>query len=170
MIIFNIHGTYLFQSIYAAILAQPKVEEHNASKPDLIDNNDEKKRDGDKAAACHTRMRYAATRAYHSLVAYGSLVDLSIADEKYDGRAGVAFLGKARCSRLSDVRHKLWMTIRNNPGLFNDTFPKDVHAAAGIGGGVAIPPPCCLRAGGKTGPWPGGMPMQLPCDMYPEPH
>ena len=140
MIIFNIHGTYLFQSIYAAILAQPKVEEHNASKPDLIDNNDEKKRDGDKAAACHTRMRYAATRAYHSLVAYGSSVDLSVVGENYDGGAGVAFLGEARRSRLSEVGRKLWMTIRNNPGLFNDTFPKDVGAAAGMGGGWQFRP------------------------------
>jgi len=133
--IFNIRGIYLSQSISVAILAQRKVEEHDASKPDLRDNNDdEKKRDCDDAAACHARLRDAAARAYHSLVAYGSSVDLSIVDEKYGGgAAGVAFLGEARRSRLSDVGRKLWMTIRNNPGLFSDTIPEDVGAAAGVG-------------------------------------
>jgi hypothetical protein len=132
-----------------AILAQRKVEEHDESKPDLRDNNDdEKERDGDDAAACHARLRDAATRAYHSLVAYGSSVDLSIVDVKYDGgAAGVAFIGEARRSRLSDVGRKLWMTIRNNPGLFIDTIPEDFGSSTGVGGGGDSAPP--LFEGGR---------------------
>ncbi len=135
-------GVRSFQNISVAILAQRKAE-------DRIDDDDEKKRNGDDAAAGYARLRDAAAGAYRSLVAYGSSVDLSNVDGKRDGGAGVAFLGEARRSRLSDVGRKLWMTIRNNPGLFNDAIPDEVVGGAAAGGGGAAGDPAPSSFGGR---------------------
>ena len=82
-----------------------------------LNRDDETKRNGN---VVYLRLRDAASKAYHALVAYGSSMDLSI-EMKNDGR----FLSEARRSKLLDVGRNLWMNIRNNPELFNDAIPQD---------------------------------------------
>ncbi|KAL3802897.1 hypothetical protein ACHAW5_006192 [Stephanodiscus triporus] len=107
------------RSISVAIFAQRKDEER-AAKPDL-NVDDAKKKNGNAAQA---RLRDAAARAYHSLVAYGSSMDLS---EKNDG----TFPSEARRSKFSDIGRNLWMNVRNNPELFSDVIHEDGAAGGG---------------------------------------
>lgn len=85
-----------------------------------LNRDDETKRNGNVA---YSRLRDAATQAYHALVVYGSSMDLSI-EMKNDG----VILSEARRSKLLDVGRNLWMNIRNNPALFNDAIPQDCGA------------------------------------------
>ena len=86
-----------------------------------LNYDDEIKKNGNTV---YSRLRDAAAKAYHSLVTYGSSMDLSV--ELKDG----GFLSEARRSKLLAIGRTLWMNIRNNPELFNDVFTQD----AGAGG------------------------------------
>jgi len=107
----------LQESISVAILAQRKDQE-NTSNLNL--DGEEKKKSND----AYAKLRNAAAEAYHSLVRYGSSMDLSSQGSAQDDD-GTAFLSEVRRSRLLDTGRSLWMSIRNNPELFNDIISED---------------------------------------------
>ena len=100
-----------------AILTHRK-DEQNASKStsEINLNNDDKKESND----AYAKLRDAAMKAYHSLVVYGSSMDLSAqSSSTRDNNNDVAvLLSSVRRARLLDVGKNLWMTIRNNPDLW----------------------------------------------------
>lgn len=83
------------------------------------------KYDNDDKSDCkgaYGKLRNAATKAYNSLVNYGSSMDLS----SQIGNDDDAFLEEGRRSRLLQFGRNLWMDIRNYPELFHDTLsPED---------------------------------------------
>ena len=98
-----------------AILTHRK-DEQNASKSSKSEDCGDKKESND----AYAKLRDAAMKAYHSLVVYGSSIDLSAqssatADNNNDG---AVHLSEVRRARLLDVGKNLWMIIRNNPDLW----------------------------------------------------
>jgi len=120
------------QSISVATLAHRK-EEDNASR--VSNNNDmnmnQIKKESNDA---YGKLRDAAMKAYHSLVVYGSSLDLSSQSvDKENSNNVVQQLSDVRRSRLLEMGRKLWMTIRNNPDLFNDMISQDSSKVDGSG-------------------------------------
>jgi len=122
------------QSISVATLAHRK-EEDNASR--VSNNNDmnmnQIKKESNDA---YGKLRDAAMKAYHSLVVYGSSSDLSAQSvDKENNSNNVVQLSDVRRSRLLEMGRKLWMTIRNNPDLFNDMISQDSKVSVADGSG-----------------------------------
>ena len=102
-----------------AILAQRK-EDDKSSENDTVDTNDEDKK---KANEAYSTLRDAAMKAYHSLVVYGSSMDLSAqsGDSNISNSDDeVVLLSETRRKRLLTAGRKLWMEIRGNPEIFSD--------------------------------------------------
>ena len=78
-----------------------------------------------KSNIADLQLRDAAATAYHSLVMYGSSVDLSATTSAEDDSNDTAVLSDTRRSRLLDIGRNLWMSIRNNPELFSGTISQD---------------------------------------------
>ena len=110
------------KSISVAILAHRKDQE-NASNLNI--NGEKEKKSNDASA----KLRHDSSKAYHSLVVYGSSSDLCSQGSAEDNHT--VFLSEAKRSRLLDVGRNLWMAIRNNPELFNDMNSGDKGADGG---------------------------------------
>eukprot|EP01082_Thalassiosira_pseudonana_P006929 g15028.t1 g15028 contig21:392906-399472(-) len=137
----------LQESISVAILVL-RADKHDSSssksQQQLLQNNDTRKEIFESCA----KLRDAAKEAYHSLVQYGRLFDLSAsaaeggedapkAMELQDGgsTANKVYLSEVRRSRLLNIGRNLWMTIRSNPDLFNDLIAEEKDVMGSGGGG-----------------------------------
>lgn len=142
-----LHSHSIRKSISVAILVL-RADKHDASssksQQQLLQNNGTRKEIFESCA----KLRDAAKEAYHSLVQYGRLFDLSAsateggedapkAMELQDGgsTANKVYLSEVRRSRLLNIGRNLWMTIRSNPDLFNDLIAEEKDVMGSGGGG-----------------------------------
>lgn len=114
-----------------AILAQRKEEEQPAVN----------KEQGGSNSSTYAKLRDAATEAYTLLVEYGSSMDLSSIGKEQGSTEKISslFLSEARRKKLLDVGRSLWMIVRNNPELFNDSssiIPEEDESTVVAGGSL----------------------------------
>jgi tetratricopeptide (TPR) repeat protein len=117
-----------------AILEQRKEEEQPAGN---------KEQQGGINSSAYAKLRDAATEAYTLLVEYGSTMDWSTIGKEQgstEKKISSLFLSEARRKKLLDIGRSLWMTIRNNPELFNDSgiIPEEDESTVMVEGGSSL--------------------------------
>jgi hypothetical protein len=99
-------------------------DEHEQAQNTLTD---EKRK---KSNAVFASLAEAAKETYHTLVRYGSKFDLSSVDSTRSSK-DTPCLSESRGARLISAGKNIWMTVRGNPELFDDSIAEEVGEKGG---------------------------------------
>lgn len=109
----------LIQRISASILAL-RTDEHEKAQNTFIEERQK------KSNSIYASLSESAKETYHALVHYGSKFDLSSADP-----SSSKAMSETRRARLSSAGKNIWMSIRNNPELFEDAMSDEAVNGGG---------------------------------------
>ena len=113
------------QRISASVLAL-RTDDHEQAQNTL---SEDKRR---QSNSVYASLADSAKETYHALLAYGSQLDLSSSSDGTSSSSGSSSperqlkLSETQRARLVSKGKNMWMTIRGNPELFDDTLSEKI--------------------------------------------